>query len=115
VTTTIACRSAAITGRPFGNLEVVVRSGTTVNVAGWAIDPDSVDAIDVHYYVDGAFGGVARSDQARGDLGRVFPPFGSGHGYSFGIPVGPGTHEICIYAINVGPPDINPPLACAPS
>ena len=115
VTTTIACRAAVVTGLPFGNLDVANRSGSTVNVAGWAIDPDTVGPIDVHYYVDGAFGGAVRSDQPRGDVGAVFPAYGSSHGYSFSVPLSAGPHQICVYAINVGTPDVNPLIACAVS
>ena len=113
LTTTIACRTAIMTGLPFGNLDVASRSGSTASVAGWAIDPDSVGAVDIHYYVDGAFGGAVRTDQPRTDVGAVFPPYGSGHGYTFSVPVGAGSHQICVYAINVGPPDVNPLLACS--
>jgi hypothetical protein len=99
-------------GLPFGNLDIANRSGSNLDVGGWAIDPDSVGAIDVHYYVDGAFRGAVRSDQPRGDIAAAFPAYGSGHGYSFSVPVSAGAHQICVYAINVGTPDVNPLLAC---
>jgi hypothetical protein len=111
--TLLACRNAGVTGLPFGHLDGASRSGSTAALAGWAIDPDTVNAIDVHYYVDGAFGGVVRAGDLRADVGTVYPAFGAAHGYAFSVPVGSGTHQICVYSINAGPPAANPLQACA--
>jgi hypothetical protein len=111
--TILACRNATVTGLPFGHLDGANRSASSVDIAGWVIDPDTIGAIDVHYYVDGAFGGVIGAADLRPDVGKVFPAYGAGHGYVFSAPVGPGAHQVCVYAINVGPPGGNPLQGCA--
>jgi hypothetical protein len=113
VTTTIACRTATLTGVPFGNLDQASRSGNSVTVTGWAIDPDTSSPIDVHVYVDGGWGGLTRADRSRPDVGAAFPAYGSNHGYTLTLDVTTGSHQVCIYGINSGPGATNPRLNCA--
>ncbi len=87
---------------PVGSLDLVSRSVDLATVTGWAIDPDTASAIDVHVYVDGRFGGSATAGGSRPDVGAIFPNHGKNHGFSFNIVPGPGTHNICAYAINTG-------------
>ena len=95
---------------PFGSLDGVsledqgpgVQPGN-LTVNGWAIDPDTVDPIDVHVYLDGQLKKAVTADLARLDVWIAYPAFGSSHGYSAGIDsVPPGTHTVCTYGINQG-------------
>ena len=106
----LACRTMRVSSTPFGALDVVSRVPGGVRVAGWAIDPDIADPIDVHIYVNGALAQVERADESRTDVGRLFR-YGDNHGYDVRVPLGPGRHEVCVYAINPGAGS-NPLLGC---
>ncbi|MCD9623391.1 hypothetical protein [Rhabdothermincola salaria] len=98
----LGCRTVTLpTGPPFGSLDVVRPVSGGVEVAGWAIDPDTSAAIDVHVYA-GSTGVAVRADRTRGDVGAAFPLYGSQHGYSARIETGAGPTTVCAYAINVG-------------
>jgi hypothetical protein len=45
-------------------------------------------------------------------VGRVFPEAGSQHGFSGSIPVAPGEHRVCVYAIDADLPFRNANLGC---
>jgi hypothetical protein len=97
---------------PFGSLDTARRTSSTIEISGWAIDPDTVSSIPVHVYVDGAIAGSTLAGGPRPDVGGAFPGFGSAHGFSLSAPVGPGTHTVCAYAINTGPGTANTQLGC---
>jgi GH25 family lysozyme M1 (1,4-beta-N-acetylmuramidase) len=89
-------------GTPFGSLDAIsVTSATSATVSGWAIDPDTREAIAIHTYVDSA-NYSSMADQPRSDVGRVFPGFGPDHGFSYSVPLGANSRSICVYAINTG-------------
>ena len=93
---------AADPGRvPFGNFEAAVGTPGTITVSGWAIDPDTADAISVHVYV-GAVGLAYWANKERADVGAAYPAFGPRHGFVQQITVSPGTYPVCTYAINNG-------------
>lgn len=104
--------SAAGAGNPFGSLDAVQRGPSQVRVQGWAIDPDSTSPINVHVYVDGVWAGQATASVDRPDVGSAYPGFGSGHGYDVTLPIGAGSSQVCVYAINVGAGSTNPLLGC---
>ncbi len=106
----IGCGSVTMSSIPFGSLDVVARQGDRVRVAGWAIDPDTVGAIDVHVYVDGQPVATAAASRRRTDIGAVYPAWGADHGFDVTVDA-PGARSVCVYAINQGPGD-NVLLAC---
>jgi SpoIID/LytB domain protein len=110
--TGLGCRSITRSGRPIGQLDGFQRMPNGVHVQGWALDPDTVNPIDVHVYVDGAFAGAASASGNRPDVASLYPAWGPNHGYDITIPASPGRHTVCTYAINVGVPDANPSLGC---
>jgi hypothetical protein len=97
----LGCRTVHIVdARPFGSVDVVSRVSNGVRVAGWAVDADVPNQpIDVHVYVDGA--GVASwsAGQRRDDVAAVVG-MGAFHGFDSVIPMAPGTHQVCVFAIN---------------
>lgn len=101
--------AAAVTS-PFGALDSLTTTKSTVRVTGWAIDPDTTSPIPVHAYVDGAFAGVFTANLSRPDVGAAFPAFGNNHGYDLTIPVSGGNHVISVYAINSAGPSAPNPL-----
>ena len=101
---TLGCKQVTLpSGSPIGALDAAVAGDLSVTVSGWALDPDVVDPLDVHVYIDGVGRANAVADLERADIGRFFAPWGPNHGYS--VPIGkvrPGTHEACVFAINRG-------------
>ena len=106
----IGCRMVLVGGDPYGMLDVVRASGGQLEVAGWAIDPDVAGPIEVHVYVDGV-GRVVNADIPRSDIAAAYPTYGGAHGFRTLVPVAPGRHQVCVYAIDVGPGE-NRLLAC---
>ncbi|KJL24031.1 hypothetical protein RN51_01196 [Microbacterium oxydans] len=103
----LGCRSVTVfapivdRGRPpFGNFEAVVVSPGGATVAGWAIDPDTTDPIQVHIYVDSSSAAYL-ADKQRPDVGASYG-LGNAHGFSEFIPMAAGVHQVCVYAINNG-------------
>lgn len=110
--TDLGCRSITTPDEgktPIGAVDEVTVSGTTANVRGWAIDPDTAKPIDVHVYV-GASGSVLTANASRPDVGAAYPLYGSAHGYQSSVPIPVGTSRLCIYAINTS--GANPLLGC---
>ncbi|HVQ89521.1 MAG TPA: S8 family serine peptidase [Mycobacteriales bacterium] len=101
-----------VADRPIGNLDVVRRLPTGVQLFGWALDPDTTGPIDVHVYVDGGFAGALRADRDRPDIAAAYPRYGAAHGFDTMITPGVGSHEVCVYAINVELYPENPQLGC---
>ncbi len=89
-------------GRPFGNLERVQVTDSSLRVRGWAIDPDSVNPIYAWIDVDGK-GGPTHAARARPDVAAVYPDFGPNHGFQHEVPRVVGRHRVCAWGINVGP------------
>lgn len=106
--TLLGCKSVTITapvqdrGRaPFGNYEALQATAGGAIVAGWAIDPDTTDPIAVHIYVDGV-GSAYTAALDRPDVLAAYPGTGLKHGFYQTVPMSPGNHGVCVYAINNG-------------
>ena len=87
----IGCRTVTIDGTPRGNLEGATPATGGLRVTGWAIDADTVGPVDVHVYVDGAWGGLTVADRNRPDVGAAFPRLGSAHGFDLTVPTAGGS------------------------
>jgi hypothetical protein len=99
-------------GNPLGSLDRAVRGPGLIGVHGWALDPDLRRPIAVHIYVDGRAVKAMNANWGRPDVGASFPGYGNHHGYSANIAVGPGDHNVCVYAINEYNGRGNPNLGC---
>lgn len=98
---------------PTGNYEGVTQSGPgKVAVRGWALDPDTKNAVDLHIYVDGKFNKAVKADTSRKDVGRVRPGYGDNHGFRTDVTVAGGSRQVCVYAINIAAGNNNPLLGC---
>jgi subtilisin family serine protease len=115
----LGCRSATLpSGSPRGNLDVVtpVRSRPggpldAVQVAGWALDPDTVASIPVHVYVDGRFAVSLGATASRTDVAAALPGYGDARGFAAVVPISPGPHTVCVYGIDLSG-DANALLGC---
>lgn len=107
-----ASPSPAYGVNPFGSLEAMTSGQAGVRARGWAIDPDTKNAIQVHFWVDGKKAIAAlTANGVRDDVAAKYPGFGSSHGFNAMIPVPQGTHSVCAHAINVGA-GVNRQLGC---
>jgi hypothetical protein len=95
---------------PFGVVDSVVATGTSVTVTGWALDPDTTASIAVHVYVDGAAVAGTTAAIPRADVGAVYRK-GDLHGYSVTAAAAAGSHRVCVYAIDSSG-GLNPELGC---
>jgi uncharacterized protein YkwD len=100
----LGCKSVTVDPSPFGSFDVGVQALGGIRVEGWAIDPDVADAAAVHVYIDGGGTNLGSAATARPDVGAAFASagYGSNHGFDAVVSVGPGVHQVCAYAINVG-------------
>jgi hypothetical protein len=89
--------------KPFGSLDVVQRGANSASVGGWAIDPNTTASTAIRVFVDSTVYAIPNATGVRNDVAAVFPGFGPTHGFGGTVPVGPGSHRICVWAINLGP------------
>jgi hypothetical protein len=94
-------RATVGVGVPWSNTEFARQTPGAVRMAGWTLDPETRDPIDVHTYVDGS-GTRSLADLPRPDVAAAFPDRGTDHGFDITTTVPPGTHSVCAYAISVG-------------
>ena len=66
----------------------------------------------MHLYVDGGWAGALTASNSRSDIAAAFPGYGPNHGFSVPIFPNAGPHQVCAYAINVGPAKSNPLIGC---
>ena len=108
--TPLGCRTVTVVNAtPFGFFDTLTGTATALTASGWALDPDTNDPITVQVSVDGVVHPFT-ADGLRPDVGRVFGR-GDRHGFSATVPAGPGTHEVCVRAVNT-PAGTDPLLGC---
>jgi hypothetical protein len=101
--TQFGCGTISRNASPFGVVDVLVLRPGGVRVAGWVIDPDTVEPVSMAFTVDGvAVGDDTPASRPRPDLAAAHPLYGPDHGYDVTVPVGHGQHEICIIGRNTG-------------
>ena len=98
--------------QPIAWLDSVTVENGYLNTAGWAVDPDvPASSVSIHVYVDGAFFMGGPADQRRVDVDRALG-YGEYHGFSLTMPVDPGPHRVCVFAINLPEKKDNPLIGC---
>lgn len=87
---------------PFGVIDVFEASPGSVRVAGWAIDNDSSESLQIFAWANDVPTSSIASN-SRPDVGAAYSGAGNNRGFDFSIPiVREGPQRICIYAINKG-------------
>lgn len=99
----LGCKVVNVPVNPVGNLEAVTAAGTTLNLSGWVLDPNTVAPIDVHVYVNGQFKTVLTANGIRNDIASAFPGYNSNHGYFGSVQAVSSSNTVCAYGINDGP------------
>jgi hypothetical protein len=101
---TLLCQNVTVpSGDPKGEVKELVGMPGMISMWGWAADPDTSDPIDLHIRVDGTEWHVARAESPYQAMPQLLPGVGLNHGFGVRIPAAPGTHEVCVFAVNVGP------------
>lgn len=108
----LGCKTVTVGVLPIGVVESAARVSGGVQIGGWTLDPDSTASLAVHVYVDGAFAAGFTANVSRNDVAAAYPGYGAYHGFSGLVPVGAGTHQVCVYALNVGAGTVQPQLGC---
>jgi hypothetical protein len=99
--TDLGCRTmTALSGSPYGALDSVMPTSGGYTYSGWAIDPDTAQPISVRVAVDSASTTVVAGG-TRNDVGKVYPVYGSQHGYSGTVSASAGSHKVCVYGLNL--------------
>ena len=82
---------------PIGFLDSAVPGVGSVQVNGWAIEPDTTGAIDVQVFVDGVFNQTVHATTERDDVGAAYPGYGPLHGYTTNVTgLSAATHSIAV-------------------
>jgi hypothetical protein len=95
----LACSTVDVNGFAFGALDSAVATPGKITVNGWAIDPNTTSPINVHVYFNGTAIQALTANTARPDVGRIYGK-GNNHGFSSTVTAAPGTHQLCVYAID---------------
>jgi hypothetical protein len=85
---------------PIGNFEYAARNGNSVQVSGWALDPDNSTSINVLVQVDGVNWVTVPANLSRPDVAAAYPYYYDLHGFDTTFNVGPGPHTIRVIALN---------------
>ena len=80
-------------GSPIGSLDAVTRVPGGLRADGWALDPDTASAIDVHVYAN-TVGVAGNAAGHRPDIGAAFTGYGANHGYSIAACIVPAA-SVC--------------------
>lgn len=94
--------AAPASGPPLGNLERVAAVAGGIEIKGWALDPDTAASIYLWVTVDGV-GSHQIANDDRADIDAAFPGYGPRHGFRRTLTAAPGSHRVCVTAVNVGP------------
>lgn len=101
----LGCRAVevpAVASRaPIGLVDAFtpVRGGAVLD--GWALDPDGPTPLTMLYVIDGAWV-IGTADVARSDIAAAFPDAGANHGFSVRFDLSPGSHTVCVAALDGG-------------
>jgi peptidoglycan hydrolase-like protein with peptidoglycan-binding domain len=98
--TALGCRTISAQHNPVGALESAVPALGSVTVTGWAVDPDSADALTTSLTVDGAPSTVVPETVTRTDIAQRFPGVSDGQGVRAALDLPEGTHQVCLLAGN---------------
>lgn len=93
---------SAASAYPFGYVDSVSSVHGGVMVRGWAIDPDTRDAIQVHVYSGGVNRGATWANESRPDVDSAHK-MGPNNGFSFFLGTEFTTGPTIVYGINNAP------------
>lgn len=99
-TRSLGCRNVTVrTSVPVGIIDEVRTGDGTITLRGWAMSKQTPNPIRIHTYVDGRGANSSAADQSRPDVDRAYGN-GANHGFQVTVSASPGSHRVCMYAIN---------------
>lgn len=99
----LACQNVTVpNGDPSGQVKELWGTPGSISAWGWAADPETSDPIDLHVRVDGTQWHVVRANSPYPAMPSLMPGVGLDHGFGMRLPATPGTHEVCMWARNIG-------------
>ncbi|MGJ0203214.1 hypothetical protein [Leucobacter sp. gxy201] len=102
--TTLKCQDVVVpSSDPRGEVKELIGLPGQISMWGWAADPDTTDPIDLHVRVDGTQWYVVPANAPYSAMAQLMPEVGLNHGFGARIPATPGSHEVCVFAVNAGP------------
>jgi peptidoglycan hydrolase-like protein with peptidoglycan-binding domain len=97
----LGCQPVTVRHSPTGSLDHVTQvPGGSVEVAGFALDPDATAPVPVAVTWDGTRADASPADASRGDLSARYPGYGADHGFVVSKALAAGTHTVCVIASN---------------
>ncbi|MDQ2837827.1 MAG: fibronectin type III domain-containing protein [Actinomycetota bacterium] len=104
VNSQLKCLTVTVQNNPIGAVETATQVPGGLALSGWALDLNGTNSLNLSLYVDGRFSTHAVASTARADIATRYPTVAANnHGYSLILPVGPGMHTVCVWALNIGP------------
>ena len=92
-----------VSRNPFGYLDSVTASGSSIRARGWAADPDNLfSPLPIALSNNGARTGGMRHPISRPDVAQARGT-GPKQGFDITLKVKPGKHKVCVYATSYGP------------
>jgi hypothetical protein len=97
---------------PYGGaVDVLTASNGRIVAGGWAMDSRvGTGSVYVRITVDGRTVADVRANRDRPDVAAVYPAAGPAHGFSAGVNVPPGRHEVCVTMLASDGSQV--PMAC---
>lgn len=86
---------------PIGRVDGINTGPGAITTAGWALDRDTGNPIDVTLILNGKWH-TTRADRPRGDWAANYPGHGNDHGFAIGVDVPPGRYSACLVGLNAG-------------
>ena len=106
----LGCRT--VVGHAHRQLRVGDRTGNAVRLTGWALDPDTANPVTCTCTSTAVGRRLRRVRQPRRHRRPRSPATDRTTGSTPPSPSRSGRHQVCVYAINVGPAAANPLLGC---
>lgn len=104
----LGCQTVEVSAtQPTGVLEQTSAAPGLIALSGWAVAPNTNDALDVDIYLDEQLIKTARANKRREDLPASIPDVGKKHGFELVIPADPGDRTVCA---SVNDPKTNKPI-----
>lgn len=101
----LGCSTVDAQHSPVGALDGATPGLGTVQVRGWAVDPDTADPITTGLTVDGTPSTVVPTTVRRPDVDLRFPGMGDLHGIEAELVLAEGTHQVCLTGTNAADTD----------
>jgi spore germination protein YaaH len=97
---------------PIGDWTLASPVGGSVQISGWALDPETSLPIVVQVSVDGSIRKSVLANGRRDDVAATWSGNGPYHGADITVPVRKGRHRICVIAKGVGAGTTSKRLVC---